>query len=230
MEDGKQRITASREETVTYFTGHSGRHTLPSLAAAAGVSKDLRDFLGRWSAAKHGSADYTLTSRQVVHGVQTSVCRAILEGTPAPGIVEEEQLNEIQEFFSKRGGPPLQLKKRLQVMTWDSAAGSWKLGGSFPLIKMTPDVFARAQGIQSVQFVREVEESAVNAPFFVTISRSGFRRLHMSHSCAVRQERCRETVPLFCFSEDCADAVCKRCRPHLEGDESSSSEGSESDA
>ena len=218
------------EEAVTYFTGHSGRRTLPSLAAAAGVSKDLRDFLGRWSAAKHGSADYTLTSRQVVHGVQTSVCRAILEGSPAPGIVEEEQLNEIQEFFSKRGGPPLQLKKRLQMMTWDSAAGSWKWGGSFPLIKMTPDVFARAQGSQSVQFVREVEESAINAPFFVTISRSGFRRLHMSHSCAVRQERCRETVPLFCFSEDCADAVCKHCRPHLEGDESSSSEGSESDA
>ena len=125
-------------------------------------------------------------------------------------------MNEIQEFFSKRGGPPLQLKKRLQVMTWDAAAGSWKLGGTFPLIKMTPDVFARAQGSQSVQFVREVEESAVNAPFFVAISRSGFRRLHMSHSCAVRQERCRETVPLFSISEDCADAVCQHCRPHLE--------------
>ena len=91
------------DEAVPFFTGHSGRRALPSLAAAAGVSKDLRDFLGRWSAAKHGSADYTLTSRQVVHGVQTSVCRAILEGSPAPGIVEEEQLNEIQELFSKRG-------------------------------------------------------------------------------------------------------------------------------
>ena len=161
--------------------------------------------------------------------MQTSVSRAILEGTPAPGIMEEEQLNEAQEFFSKRGGPPLQVKKHFQIMTWDVADGAWKLGGVFPLIKMKPEVLARAQGSQSVKLVREVEDSAATTPFFVAISRSGFRRLHMSHSCAVRQERCRETVPLFSMSENCADTVCQRCSPYLEGDSSSSSEGSESD-
>ena len=31
----------------TYWSGHSARHTLPSIAAALDVGKDRRDFLGR---------------------------------------------------------------------------------------------------------------------------------------------------------------------------------------
>ncbi|CAE7351322.1 unnamed protein product [Symbiodinium sp. CCMP2592] len=134
------------EAVVPYFTGHSGRHTLPSLAAAAGVAKEPRDYLGRWSAAKHGSQDYVLTSRQVVHHVQSTTCRAILEGVPSPGIVEEESLNEIQEYYVKRGGPPLQLKRQLKCLEWDEERGSWALGGTFPLISMSPGILEQAKG------------------------------------------------------------------------------------
>ena len=99
--------------------------------------------------AKHGSQDYVLTSRQVVHNVQSTTCRAILEGIPKPGIVEEECLNEVQEYFVKRGGPPLQLKRQLRCLEWDDEKGTWLLGGSFPLINMSPGVLEQAKGSSS---------------------------------------------------------------------------------
>ena len=211
------------------LTGHSGRHTLPSLSAAAQVAKEQRDYLGRWSAAKHGSQDYVLTSRQVVHNVQSTTCRAILEGIPKPGIVEEECLNEIQEYFVKRGGPPLQLKRQLRCLEWNDEEGTWSLGGSFPLINMSPGVFEQAKGSPSTVLPENAAECIVAAPYFVTVSRTGFRRLHASHSCAVRQQRCRETVPIFEVTDSVADAVCKRCRPADSSRPESSSSGSESD-
>ena len=116
------------EAVVPYFTGHPSRHTLPSLSAAAQVAKEQRDYLDRWSAAKHGSQDYVLTSRQVVHNVQSTTCRAILEGIPKPGIVEEECLNKTQEYFVKRGGPPLQLKRQLRCLECNDEEGTWSLG------------------------------------------------------------------------------------------------------
>ena len=83
---------------VRYWTGHSSRHTLPSLAAALEVGKEKRDFLGRWAYSQHGSQDYVLTARQVVHGVQNHVCRALLEGSAAGGHVEEETLHDLESF------------------------------------------------------------------------------------------------------------------------------------
>ena len=65
----------------SHFTGHSPRNFMPSVAAAIGISKDDRDFLGRWLINRmKGSADYTRTSREVVLRVQQAVCRSILEG------------------------------------------------------------------------------------------------------------------------------------------------------
>ena len=76
----------------TYWSGHSARRTLPSIAAALGVEKDRRDFLGRWCYAQHGSQDYILTSRQVVHGIQNFVAKCLLEGNADGGYIEEEVL------------------------------------------------------------------------------------------------------------------------------------------
>ena len=48
------------------------------------------------------------------------------------------------------------------------------------------------------------------APDFVTIFRTnGFRRLHMSHGCAIKQDRCIETQPVYHLTEGIADAICK---------------------
>ena len=40
-------------EMASFWTGHSARHTLPSWAAAAGIGKEDRDYLGRWSTHTH---------------------------------------------------------------------------------------------------------------------------------------------------------------------------------
>ena len=75
------------------------------------------------------------------------------------------------------------------------------------------------------------DEATDDAPYFVTVSRSGFRRLHVSRACAVRQERCLEWMPLQLVTADCADAVCKLCRPKLDArPEESSDSASDSEA
>ena len=210
-----------------YWSGHSARHTLPSLAALIDISKERRDFLGRWSAAQHGSADYILTSRQVVHSIQTEVCIAILEGRPAPGFVEEESIAQISDFLVRNGGDPNTAALKHAVLKWDGER--WSLGGKFPMVKVDLNALRQARGDASVALAPEVSEREVDAPYFVTISRTnGFRRLHVSHGCAVKQERCLETRPVYHLTEGIADAICKLCRPAVEEqDFGSSDSGSE---
>ena len=100
---GLNRELLIQGRMVHYWTGHSARHTLPSLAAALDIGKEKRDFLGRWAYSQHGSQDYVLTSRQVVHGVQNHVCRVLLTGSASGGYVEEEILNEL-EVYAKTCG------------------------------------------------------------------------------------------------------------------------------
>ncbi|CAE7412056.1 Pol, partial [Symbiodinium sp. CCMP2456] len=112
---------------VRYWTGHSGRHTLPSLSAAIEVGKEKRDFLGRWAYSQHGSQDYVLTARQVVHGVQNHVCKTLLEGSDSGGYMEEETLSEL-EAFARAHDMDLDFLEGHRILKWDSDAKSWKLG------------------------------------------------------------------------------------------------------
>ena len=79
------------------------------------------------SPARGGSNDYTLTSRQIVHDIQARVCASILEGHPAPGIVEEELLEDLANHPGADEGHLAGHK----VLKWDDAKGSWCLGGKF---------------------------------------------------------------------------------------------------
>ena len=75
-----------------FYTGHSPRNFMTSVAAAIGHSKDDRDYLGRWLVNRAtGSAEYTRTSREVVHRLQKSVCRSLLE-KGGRGPVSSEEL------------------------------------------------------------------------------------------------------------------------------------------
>ena len=118
-------------EMASFWTGHSARHTLPSWAAAAGIAKEDRDYLGRWSYAKHGSQDYVLTSRQIVHRVQRQVCRFLLEGQPSPGLVEEELIERVKAFAIRVNAGPLTTARRHNVLVWSLNLGAWHVGGDF---------------------------------------------------------------------------------------------------
>ena len=211
------------QELILFWSGHSPRHVLPSLAAAVGVPQPKIDFLGRWSVAKSASSTYVQTSRQVVHQIQAQICTAILEGCPAPGLVEEELLQQITQFVSAQGGNGNQVAALHSVLSWNSPLGAWSLKGIFPAISVDPQSHARATADASTLQV-EPDNVTEDAPFFVTVSRSGFRRLHVSHACAVRQERCLEWRPIQIVTTDCADAVCKLCKPKLDASRADSSQ------
>ena len=217
------------QELIMSWSGCSPRHVLPSLAAAVGVPQPKIDFLGRWSVAKCASATYVQTSRQVVHQIQAQICTAVLEGSPAPGLIEEELLQRINQFVSAQGGNGVQVAALHSVLCWNNTAGSWSLKGKFPAITVDPQSHARATA-DSHPLQVEPDEIAEDAPFFVTVSRSGFRRLHVSQACAVRQERCLEWRPVQVVTADCADAICKLCKPKLDSSkEESSQSASDSD-
>ena len=215
-----------------FWTGHSARHVMTSLAAALGVGKDRRDYLGRWAYAQHGSQDYVLTSRQVVQGVQNFVCKCLLVGSPEGGYIEEELLFTMKTFAEGLGLESEPFIKACTVLKWDDAENTFKLGGVFPCIASAPDRIRASAGDLGAElpgpyipFDREDDQD--EAPYFITVSRRGFRRLHLSKSCAVRRENCLETIPVMKLAEGIADAVCKLCRPKMESGEASSTSGSE---
>ena len=114
-----------------------------------------------------GSNDYTLTSRQIVHDVQSRVCAALLEGQPAPGIIEEELL---AEMANHPGSAESHLAGH-RVMKWDNAKGAWCLGGKFPMIQMKPEVLQNAKGEPLAAGVVPLDDEVPDAPYFVSITR-----------------------------------------------------------
>eukprot|EP00435_Cladocopium_sp_Y103_P069853 s777_g34.t1 len=55
-----------------FYSGHSPRNFLTSVAATIGFSRDERAYLGRWSMGIVSSEEYVRTSRQVVFKIQRS--------------------------------------------------------------------------------------------------------------------------------------------------------------
>ena len=211
------------EALLGFWSGHSARHFLPSVAAATGVDSDKRDFLGRWAVARSAGQAYVLTARQVIHAIQAQVCAALLEGRPVPGYVEEELLVQAQAWATAHGHAGTPVATLDASLVW-SSEDHWSLHGKYPAIKVDPAHLARATAPGNC-LLRPAEEEP-QAPYFVTVGRSGFRRLHLTHACAVRQERCVETIPLFSVSEDSADAICKLCAPKMKQSEASSDSAS----
>ncbi|CAE7858370.1 unnamed protein product, partial [Symbiodinium necroappetens] len=122
-----------------FWTGHSARHVLTSIAAALGVGKDRRDYLGRWAYAQHGSQDYVLTSRQVVQAVQNFVCKCLILGHESGGYIEEELFWAIKTFADSLSLDGDHVVNANRVLQWDDADKTWKLGGAFPSIAATPE-------------------------------------------------------------------------------------------
>ena len=215
-----------------FWTGHSARHVLTSIAAALGVGKDRRDYLGRWAYAQHGSQDYVLTSRQVVQGVQCFVCKCLLLGNAEGGYSEEELFCAMRAFADAVQQDGESVIRACTVLVWDDVGTTWKLGGVYPCLTVTPERVQAAAGDMDaslpgpyLEFDGEGEQD--EAPYFITVSRRGFRRLHLSKRCAVRRENCLETIPVMRLTEGIADAICKLCRPKIESGEASSTSGSE---
>ena len=190
------------------------------------------DYLGRWAYAQHGSQDYVLTSRQVVQGVQCFVCKCLFLGNAEGGYSEEELFCALRAFADAAQQDGESVIRACTVLVWDDVGTTWKLGGVYPCLTVTPERVQAAAGDMDaslpgpyLEFDGEGEQD--EAPYFITVSRRGFRRLHLSKRCAVRRENCLETIPVMRLTEGIADAICKLCRPKIESGEASSTSGSE---
>ena len=146
--DGKWELSKTvhlvPENLVTFWSGHSPRHVLPSLAAAVGVPEERINFLGRWAVARSASSTSVLTSRQVLHQIQAQICRALLEGEPAPGLVQEELFQQMQQRVASKGGDGSQAAVGHQVLSWSTQSSSWSLRSKFPAISVDPATLKQA--------------------------------------------------------------------------------------
>ena len=140
-------------------------------------------------------------------------------------------MERIKSFAVKVNAGPLTTVRRLNVMIWSLNLGAWHLGGKFPLLDVGVGRVAAEDTADTAEPEPQDDENLPEAPYFITISRkTHFRRLHVSKTCAVRQERCLVTQPVYHLTGDVAVAICKLCKPKLkEGNQvSSSSESSSS--
>ena len=227
-----------------FFSGHSARNFLTSIAAVIGFSRDERAFLGRWSMGMTSSEEYVRTSRQVVFKIQRAVNRSLVEGMDEV-YYEDEPIQRLCDAAEKAGANPNRIKKRHSVLSdW---GGKHSLGGVYPTLAPLEgdwddhvdgdgdemDLAARVADIAQKNTVGDVH----TAKYFITISRrTCLRRLHLS-GCFVKPDRCCEVSYLDQVTADDFDSVCQACKKKMvaecgreNGEQSSSTASSTSTA
>ena len=192
-----------------FYTGHSPRNFLTSVAAAVGVSKDDRDFLGRWMIARaKGSAEYTRTSRAVVQSIQETVCRTLLSGDGG-NYIEDECLDELKRFLDDQGASGSLARRRHDIMK--RSEGRRHLGLKWPPIELEDDE-------PSGDETDEVPEGPVegSAKYFIAVSKkSGHRRLHLNGPCHVKPYHCSSVSFVNEVSLEDIDSICRDCKHRL---------------
>ena len=223
-----------------FWSGHSMRHFLPSVAASVDIGKEQRDYVGRWHVNQHQSADYVHTSRQIVTKVQEVVNRCICSGSP--GYDETELLTEYKQFLVSRGVDQAgRVAGRHNIWRNTEDNIGYQLGVKWPTLEVLEDPNAEWDTtLVQPKHVEEAQEEATSSatsrtpPYFVSITRrTGFRRLHKTSGCGVIPERCHKVEWIWEVEEKTADAVCKVClarsgKQKPKSDSSSSSSGSSS--
>ena len=225
-------------EGAMLFTEHSERHWLPSLAAACGVDKSRRDYLGRWGIGR-GSNDYVLTARQVVLSIQEEVTRWLCNGDP--GLDESELLRDLRTstqgdaswveshagvlVAGKRGGGSLTLRfPRLRLP---------ELEASVRRDAPSPGRAPSPQRPESPSALSEPDpdaHEAATSPWWLSVSRRGHRRLHRLSGCGAMSSCRNQILPVHTLEGVVADDHCKHCWPGgAPGDKASSSDASGGD-
>ena len=204
-----------------FFSGHSARNYLTSVAAAVGFHKDERAYVGRWSMGMVSSEEYVRTARQVVFKIQRTVNKVLVEGGEEP-FFEDENIEKLAEFAAAHGANPNRIKKRHTVLT--GFMGKVSLGGVYPTMEVLPDDWdpdvmeesddALAEKV-AAQKLKESLVKPVETKYFITVSRRvGLRRLHLS-GCFVKADRCSEVIHLNEVNQDDFDAICQACRKKM---------------
>lgn len=197
-------------ELATYWTEHSPRSVIPSSAQALSVSKDERNFLGRWSPG--GADEYGRAYRVIVQGIQRQVLRAVLSADKR--LAENDIIDRIDRWGEDRGYPSgkIELLKQCLVQCMNDF---WKqiekAGGP-------PEDDAILPVPSQIQIVASTAPAPVSnkGKYLVVYSRNRkTAKLHRVGGCAwtsVTLADCQEVVRL----SDCLyNTRCKLCWPEL---------------
>ncbi|OLP76746.1 hypothetical protein AK812_SmicGene43280, partial [Symbiodinium microadriaticum] len=174
-----------------FWTGHAFRDWLPSLAAALGVPKPDRDFLGRWAInTSGGSSDYVRTSRDVVQRVQGLVASALVTGEPRPYLEFEalERISQMMNLIDGRGSHVRNLHDVLRKST-----GPQRLGGKWPTFIPEADEAEQEGPHEPISQGRH--EGDPECKYFISVSQNcGFRRLRLNGHCYVKAYKCSSVI------------------------------------
>ena len=177
-----------------FWTEHSERNFVASLAAVAGISRSDRDYIGRWRvSAGPGSDDYVRTARQAVGRIQKAVALTAL--SPDGGRKHEgDVLFELTQFLKGRGyeeSEAFEATSRLSLPEWQDHDE----GHTSP--SPSPSGFADSSGDLGPAGLIEVytptaddgAEPTLDRPstaYWIACSRRRFMRLHATGACHIR--------------------------------------------
>jgi len=202
-----------------YFTGHSPRNFLTSVAAVLGFTRDQRAYLGRWAMGMVASEEYVRTSRQVITLIQKTVNESLVSGHPSV-YREDEIIESLCAAASAGGANPARIRKRHAVM--NEFTGKYCLGGFYPTLDTSEfgdvEVVDDTPDRDALDELLEKQTPLVDpqtAKFFITISRrTAFRRLHML-GCFVKPSHCMEVRFLDEVQVDEFDSICRACKKRM---------------
>ncbi len=119
-----------------YYTGHSPRNWLTSIAAVLGFTKEQRSYLGRWMIGMTASEEYVRTARQIITKIQIEVNRVHTTGRPCE-FLEDEIIEALCQEAASRGANPARIRKRHTIM--NKFTGQMCLGTLYPTLALDED-------------------------------------------------------------------------------------------
>jgi hypothetical protein len=176
-----------------FFTEHSERHVLPTLAAGLGIEKSRRDELGRWGIDRRQSNDYVATARLAVISIQREILTAVSEGT---GLLDEDDLYEdYKSFMLGRGVTEEAAQEAVECIRLPRLfGGSFGIGQEWPFGNfngltepVTSDTVVLTESeVPMLPPLPETKAIDSKAPFWGTVDSEGtIRRLHRNGGCFV---------------------------------------------
>ena len=236
--------TLTTGEITNFWSGHSGRHWLPTHAANVGIPKEQRDYLGRWQAGAQESNAYVLSAKQIVTSIQREVNKAICEGSL--GLTEGELIEELKAYCEERG--VFQRDGRWFHVMVRMADHRYGLRTFYPTLQMLIEDDELEEMVagwgQPVPLDEKEKASGSKGPgkemqYWISKSRrTGFRRLHKkSSACGVQYWTVTSYEEVDHIPKTGVDAWCRVCfRAELDAQEeddsstSGSSTSTEDDA
>jgi hypothetical protein len=156
-----------------FWSEHSERNCLSSVAAALGVEKSRRDYLGRWQPSQ--SDEYVRTAGQVVAAVQREVAAHLR--LPEPAHCEADLLDDVASFLEKRSVAPLGVLEAMTALR--CLDGRADLAEPLDDVEDEPVVAPPVLPMES-----DDEQPAPTARYWISVTRQrNFRRLHRLGGC-----------------------------------------------